>query len=92
MEGDLRAGDRGAKASNFRTVLRERSRWNRRFINAPNQSDGYTELYFRNRLDLTVEAIVIDNPRWHPLFTPEEIEKAEARLKANKYTLGSAAE
>lgn len=64
----------------------------KRLINAPNQSDGYAELYLRNRLDLTVEAIVVDNPRWHALFTPEEIEKARVRLRANKYKIGSATE
>jgi hypothetical protein len=62
----------------------------KRLINSPNQSDGYTELYLRNRLDLTVEAIVIDNPRWHPLFEQEELTKARTRLEANKYKFGAA--
>jgi len=63
----------------------------KRLINATNQSDGYTALYLCNRLDLTVEAIVIDNRRWHPLFAPEELERAKARLEANKYKFGAAA-
>ncbi|MER9292984.1 hypothetical protein NKI71_22375 [Mesorhizobium sp. M0510] len=54
-------------------------------INAPRVSDGYTELYMRKRLDLTVEAMVIENKRWHPLFTPEELERARARLKEYRY-------
>jgi hypothetical protein len=33
-------------------------------INAPKPSDGYTALYERGRLDLTVEAVVIENERW----------------------------
>jgi hypothetical protein len=34
-------------------------------------SDGYTALYLRGRLDLTVEAVIHDNQKWHPLFTEE---------------------
>jgi hypothetical protein len=54
-------------------------------INDSKQSDGYTELYLRKCLHLTVEAVVTDNPKWHPLFTEEELEKARARLVANGY-------
>jgi hypothetical protein len=54
-------------------------------INAPKPSDGYTALYLRKRLDLTVEAVIVDNPRWHILFTPEEIEKARRRLIEYRY-------
>ena len=53
-------------------------------INATNPSDGYVALWERRRLDLTVEAVLVRNPEWHPLFTPEEISKAEARLKKYK--------
>ncbi len=52
----------------------------RYLINAEKPSDGYTALYQRKRLDLTVEAVVIENEMWHPLFTPEELEKAMRRL------------
>jgi hypothetical protein len=54
-------------------------------INATKPSDGYTALYERDRLDLTVEAMVLNEPRWHSLFLPEEIEKAEKRLKQYGY-------
>ena len=54
-------------------------------INATKPSDGYTALYMRKRLDLTVEALVVENPRWHSLFTPEEIERARKRLRAYRY-------
>jgi hypothetical protein len=57
----------------------------KRLINAPKVSDGYAALYLRNRLDLTVEAVIVDNPKWHALFTPEEIERAKKRLKQFKY-------
>jgi hypothetical protein len=45
-------------------------------INAPKPSDGYTALWERGRLDLTVEAEVAENERWHLLFSPEEVERA----------------
>ncbi len=53
-------------------------------INAAKPSDGYTALWERKRLDLTVEALVQDQ-RWHPLFTPEEIDHARKRLAQYKY-------
>ena len=37
-------------------------------INAPKVSEGYTHLYERGRLDLTVEALVVEEPRWQHLF------------------------
>jgi hypothetical protein len=54
-------------------------------INATKPSDGYTALYERERLDLTVEALVLGEPRGHSLFLPEEIERAEKRLKQYGY-------
>jgi predicted Zn-dependent peptidase len=54
-------------------------------INAPQVSQGYTELYLRKRLDLTVEAEVLDHSMWHPLFDPEEIERAKDRLRQYGY-------
>ncbi len=43
-------------------------------------ASGYTALYIRHRLDLTVEAMVVKNPQWHSLFTDEELKKARKRL------------
>jgi hypothetical protein len=54
-------------------------------INSPKPSDGYTHLYERARLDLTVEAMVVESPKWHALFTTEELEKARLRLKQYGY-------
>ena len=39
-------------------------------------SDGYTALWDRQRLDLTVEAVILD-PKWRPLFSSEELGIAE---------------
>lgn len=54
-------------------------------INSANPSDGYTHLYERGRLDLTVEAMVVENPKWHRLFTTEELSKARSRLEKYGY-------
>jgi hypothetical protein len=55
-------------------------------INSDKPSDGYAALYERGRLDLTVEAEVIENRKWHGLFTHDELEKARKRLVAYGYT------
>ena len=49
-------------------------------INSLKPSDGYTHLFERGRLDLTVEALVVENQDWHPLFLPDELDKARKRL------------
>ncbi len=50
-------------------------------INASKPSDGYTHLYERGRLDLTVEALVVGNAQWQSLFTEDEVARAARRLK-----------
>ena len=35
----------------------------------------------QGRLDLTVEALVLNDARWHTLFTADEIAKAARRLR-----------
>ena len=37
----------------------------RRLIYANNVSKGYVKLFELGRLDLTVEAVIIDNHQWH---------------------------
>jgi hypothetical protein len=54
-------------------------------INSPKPSDGYTHLYERGRLDLTVEAMVVENARWHELFTDGELTAASSRLQQYGY-------
>ena len=54
-------------------------------INSPKPSDGYTHLYERGCLHLTVEAMVVENIQWHNLFTSEELAKARSRLKQYGY-------
>lgn len=54
-------------------------------INANTVSEGYSALWERGRLDLTVEALVLDHPQYHSLFTPEELDRVRSRLRAYEY-------
>lgn len=55
-------------------------------INADNVSDGYSALWERGRLDLTVEAMITENEDFHALFTPEQLEKCIVRLQQYGYS------
>ncbi|MEU6408242.1 DUF262 domain-containing protein [Microbispora sp. NPDC046933] len=52
----------------------------RRLLRSPAVSDGFAALWERGRLDLTVEALVVQ-PRFAELFTPAETEVARHRLE-----------
>lgn len=72
----------GYTATTFYRMLSDRGGLDtaKYLINSRKSSDGYTELHMRGRLDLTVEALVVEDQRWRSLFLPEEIERAEKRL------------
>ena len=53
-------------------------------LHAVGVSDGYVALWERNRLDLTVEALVLQT-EWHPLFSAQEREIARTRLAEYGY-------
>jgi hypothetical protein len=57
----------------------------RDLINRAKPSDGYTNLYLRGLLRLTAEAVIFDDPCWHPLFTPKELEICRRRLVDYQY-------
>jgi hypothetical protein len=57
----------------------------RRFLHSLDYAPGFTKLWERNRLDLTVEAVIAGEAKWHPLFTPEEIEICRKRLREYGY-------
>jgi hypothetical protein len=57
----------------------------RRLIHSPKVSAGYTALWERRRLDLTVEALISDNEKWQPLFSAEELAICRKRLKQYEY-------
>ncbi|MFF0775876.1 caspase domain-containing protein [Nonomuraea wenchangensis] len=56
----------------------------RHLLNASRVSDGFTALWERGRLDLTVEAVILQS-KFASLFTDDERERARARLKEYGY-------
>lgn len=81
----------GYNATVFLGMLHERGGLStaKFLINADKPSDGYTALYLRGRLDLTVEAQVVENPMWHELFSIDELAKAKRRFRAYNYEPGT---
>lgn len=57
----------------------------RLLIHSPSVSVGYTALWELGRLDLTVEALIVENSVWHELFSPEELTICRNRLKEYHY-------
>ena len=51
----------------------------KKLINTPKVSDGYVRLFEKQRLDLTVEAIALEN-EWNELFTIQELNICRKRL------------
>ena len=41
---------------------------------------GFVALHEQGRLDVTMEAVIIENEEWHSLFTQEELEITKKRL------------
>jgi hypothetical protein len=58
----------------------------KKFVLSTHSSDGFAELWSRNRLDLTVEALVAYNQKYSELFTTEELTAARYRLQESNYT------
>jgi hypothetical protein len=48
-------------------------------IHSKKPSDGYADLHSKGRLDLTVEALVLQR-KWDSIFTADDRAKARARL------------
>ena len=57
-------------------------------IHAKHVSEGYTALWERGRLDLTVEAVIHNNPKWHVLFSKDELTICQKRLRSYEYLKG----
>ncbi len=73
----------GYNATRFKRMLEERGgvETAKVLLKAPTVSDGFVELYMRNRLDLTVEAQLLENPQFWPLFTDTELDTARRWLQ-----------
>ncbi len=54
-------------------------------LHAAKVSEGYTALWERGRLDLTVEAMIHDHAEYYPLFTEHELDIARRRLAQYGY-------
>lgn len=52
----------------------------RMLIDSDTVSDGYAALWEKDRLDLTVEAMIVESPKFHPLFTDDELAICSSRL------------
>lgn len=59
----------------------------KQLINSSEPPAGYTALFERRCLHLTVEALVAENEEWWELFTEEEVEKAIKRLTEYHYVI-----
>ena len=55
-----------------------------RLLHSPTVSDGFTTLWERNRLHLSVEALVLQ-PRFRDLFTEQDRDLARERLSEYGY-------
>ncbi len=56
----------------------------RHLLQTSSVSDGFTTLWERHRLDLTVEAVVL-RQQFAPLFTEQELRTARSRLEEYGY-------
>ncbi len=76
----------GYNATRFLQMLQEHRGLDtaRILLNAPHVSDGYTALWERGRLDLSVEALILER-KWYPLFSEQERGIARKRLEEYKY-------
>lgn len=89
MQELYHAGKREAKYSAplFADLLKEHGGLEtaRRFIHSADYAKGMTALWERKRLDLTVEAVILEESKWQPLFTAEELEICRKRLRGYGY-------
>jgi len=69
-------------ARRFRSMVAEHGgvETARYLLRAPTVSEGYTALWERMRLDLTVEYLILE-PRWDELFSDEDRRIAIRRLR-----------
>lgn len=78
----------GYTANRFLTMITEQGGYEaaRTLLHAQSVSEGYTALWERNRLDLTIEAVILKS-EWLDLFSQEERNIARDRLTQYGYDL-----
>lgn len=56
----------------------------RKLIHSFDTTSGYVALLKENKLELTVEFFVAENPEWHALFDAKDIRMAKEKIKRGK--------
>lgn len=76
----------GYNATRFLSMVSEQGGYEaaRTLLHAAKVSDGYTALWHRKRLDLTVEALILKS-EWRDLFSNAERDIARRRLIDYEY-------
>jgi hypothetical protein len=84
--------DAGYNATRFLGMVSEQGGYEaaRTLIHASTVSDGYTALWERGHLELTVEALIL-RPEWHDLFSESERNIARDRLTKYHFDLTNVA-
>ena len=57
----------------------------KRLLNAPEAQEGLTKLWELGRLDMSVEALILQD-QWESLFSDEEKRTAQERLEACRFS------
>lgn len=87
------AAELGYRPTLFRRMVHEQGgvETARRLLKATEPQEGLTTLWKLGRLDISMEALVVQE-RWEPLFSDEERRVARERLKAYGYDPASASQ
>ena len=80
----------GYRAPYFLRMVQERGGLGaaKHLLSGPDPQSGFTRLWELRRLDLSMEALVLEE-RWSGLFTEDECRTARARLEAYGYAARS---
>ena len=75
----------GRQVTRFRAMCAEHGavQATKRLIHARRPSDTFSDLWTKGRLDLTVEAVILTERQWDPLF--DDMDRAAARKRLQEY-------
>ena len=76
----------GYRASRFLQKIRETSgiAEAKRLLGKHDVSEGFVQLSLLERLDLSLESVVVKEPEWSALFSEEELAIARRRLEVDE--------
>ena len=77
----------GRRVTRFRAMCAEHGavQATKRLIHAPRPSDTFSDLWVKRRLDLTVEAVILTERAWDPLFDNPDRAVARKRLQDHEW-------